>query len=88
MEDYSPSPDEVENTPLKRRRFLPGNFLRSWLEHRRADGSEADKSDDDEPDEKVEKKSWLPERVLSHWGVRDRRVSGAISAGRELLSGH
>lgn len=34
MEDYSPTPDEVEETPLKKRRFLKGNFLRSWLEHR------------------------------------------------------
>src|SRR6185369_8145612 len=65
MEDYSPSPDEVEETPLKRRRFLRGNFLRSWLDHRRDDGESEPKSktSKSESNDNREDIDWRPERL-------------------------
>lgn len=86
MEDYSPTPAEVEETPVKRRRFLRGNFLSSWLDHR-------NEVDDDETGEVVSKKKkksknkstktpesnnqdWLPER----WRDRFKNFfSGLVS---------
>ncbi|MGZ6004731.1 MAG: hypothetical protein ACXWLH_01125 [Candidatus Saccharimonadales bacterium] len=60
MEDYSPSSDEVEETPLQKRRFLRGNFLRSWLD-RRDDDSEQ-KTATDESDSGHDK-AWRPGRL-------------------------
>lgn len=63
MEDYSPTPDEVEETPLKKRRFLRGNFLRSWLEKRDNDEDETgeEKSGASKDDKEQD---WRPQRFM------------------------
>ncbi len=45
MEDYSPATSEGEETPIKSRRLLRGNFLDTWLDRR-----DNDEEDDDSVD--------------------------------------
>lgn len=67
MEEFGPTPTQVEETPTKRRRFLPGNFLHSWLD-RRDDDQEKVKPKKKKAKVEAQKDSqteydWKPERM-------------------------
>lgn len=96
MEEFGPTPAQVEETPIKRRQFLKGNFLRSWLDRRDDDDeedNETDKSKSKKPETKAKDKSetaWKPERLRDRFNnffkglvSLDMLPAGAAEAGPE-----